>query len=143
MRIASPALLIVSTAISAVALSAPAVAARVHERDQTLSAMINRAIREGGPFFTPAERAVIERKCGYSPGEWDGYDVNIQNGVFRCANGKPVDDAEMRALLQVAKPRIVARVTDAMARPEIRAAIRDHAIAAAQAAIANLATYKD
>jgi hypothetical protein len=142
MKIAGSALLFFSTAIS-IALSAPASAVGVHERDQALSATINRAIRAGGPFFTPAERGVIERKCGYSPGQWDGYDVDIENGVFRCANGKRVDDAEMRALIQVAKPRIAARVTDVMARPEIRTAIQDQAIRAAREALANLARYSD
>lgn len=138
MRLARGALLIVSTAISALAFGATARAAGVHERDQALGTTINRAIREGGPFFTPAERAVIERKCGYSPGQWDGYDVNIQNGVFRCTNGRKVDDAEMRAILDVARPRISARVSNAMARPEIQAAIHDEAIRATRQALANL-----
>ena len=103
-----------------------------------LNTVINRAIHEGGPFFTPAEQAVINRKCGYAPGQWDGNDFSINNGVFLCPNGRTVDDAEMRALLKVAQPRITARINAVMARPEIRAAIRETANKAVREALANL-----
>ena len=109
-----------------------------------LGTVITRAIYAGGPFFTPAERAVIERKCGYAPGQWDGRDFSMSNGVFECPNGKKVDDAEMRALMQVAQPRISARISAAMARPEVRAAINRTASRAAREALANLADrYRD
>jgi hypothetical protein len=88
-----------------------------------LEQAINRAIRAGGPFFTAGERTVIERKCGYGPGQWDGYDVNVSNGVFHCTNGRKVDDAEMRALLKVAEPRIAERVGAIMADAEVQGAI--------------------
>jgi hypothetical protein len=96
------------------------------------------AIHEGGPFFTPQEQAVISRKCGYAPGEWSGHDFSINNGVFTCPNGRKVDDAEMRALLQVAQPRITARINAVMARPEVQAAIRETANGAMREALANL-----
>jgi len=134
----SAAFLAFATALGVPALGGPAAAAPIHERDSALGAIINRAIHEGGPFFTPAERALIDRKCGYAPGEWDGYDVSIGDGVFRCTNGKTVDDAEMRALIKVAQPRIAARVTAAMAQSEVRAAIHREAMAAARNALANL-----
>ena len=99
---------------------------------------IQRAIRAEGPFFTPREQAVINAKCGYAPGEWDGHDVNINNGVFRCRNGKRVDDPEMRALLDVAQPRIQQRVRSAMAQPEVEAAIRQVSENATRRAMASI-----
>ena len=91
--------------------------------EAVLEHRIQAALRADGPFFTPAERAVIERKCGYRRGEWDGFDSNMMNGQFHCTNGRVVDDPEMRALLRVASPRISARVHAAMSRPDIREAI--------------------
>ena len=111
----------------------------VDEPGDPLGTVINRAIHAGGPFFTPAERAVIEHKCGYAPGQWDGRDFSMSNGVFECPNGKKVDDPEMRALMQVAQPRISARISAAMAQPEVQAAIRETASRAAREALANLA----
>ena len=123
---------------------APALAAgSPDDQGDALGTVISRAIHEGGPFFTATERAVISAKCGYAPGEWDGFDANIQNGVFHCENGKTVDDAEMRARLEVAQPRITARVNAAMARPEVRAAISAVARKAARDAIANLRIDRD
>jgi len=74
------------------------------------SSAFDEAINAGGSFFTPAEQALISRKCGYAPGAWDGRDVHISNEVFRCRNGKRVDDPEMRSLLRVAQPRIDRRL---------------------------------
>ena len=88
-----------------------------------LGATIERAIKGEGPFFTAEERRVIEAKCGYAPGSWDGYEANVTNRVFVCRDGKRVDDAEMRALLAAAEPRIEKRVKAAMENPEIRRAI--------------------
>ena len=129
-------------AAAALALSlhaAPAFANPGHgARSDALSATINQAIRAGGPFFTPAEQKVISAKCGYAPRQWDGYDVNVSNGVFHCKNGKTVDDPEMRALLKVAQPRISARVKAVMERPDVQSAIRAVAEDAARKAIASL-----
>jgi hypothetical protein len=105
-----------------------------------LGAVINDALREGGPFFTAPERALIISKCGYRPGEWDGDNININNGVFTCTNGKRVDDPQMRAMLKVASPRIGARVSAAMARPEVKEAIREVADEAVRNALAGLAS---
>ena len=91
--------------------------------EDSLSRLINRELRAGGPFFTADERAMIERKCGYAPGQWDGFDANISNGVFHCRNGRRVDDPELRAMLHAASPRISRRVEAVMANPEIAAAI--------------------
>ena len=119
----------------------PADARAADEPGEALGSVINQAIHDGGPLFTPAERALIERKCGYAPGEWDGRSFSVDDGVFHCRNGKMVDDPEMRAMLAVAQPRIGARISAAMARPEVQAAIRRVADEAVQKALANLGTH--
>lgn len=98
-------------------------AGRASPESEDLSRTINRELRAGGSFFTASERALIERKCGYAPGQWDGFEANISNGVFTCGNGRRVDDPEMRAMLREAGPRIGARVREIMARPAVTAAI--------------------
>ena len=90
---------------------------------ETLSRTINRELRAGGPFFTPAERALVERKCGYGPGQWDGFEANVSNGVLTCRDGRRVDDPEVRAMLREAGPRIGRRVREVMARPAVTEAI--------------------
>ena len=90
---------------------------------ESLSRTINRELRAGGPWFTAEERALVERKCGYAPGQWDGFEVNISNSVLTCTNGRRVDDPEVRAMLRVVSPRISARVREVMARPAVSAAI--------------------
>ena len=122
--------------LAALALS-PAAAASGPE-DEALGQTINRALHADGPFFTPAERALIERECGYAAGQYDGFDANISNGVFTCSNGRRVDDPEMRAMLRAAEPRIAARVRTVMRRPEIRAAIDRVADAATAQALQRL-----
>ncbi|HEY0112054.1 MAG TPA: hypothetical protein VGB59_02760 [Allosphingosinicella sp.] len=109
------------SAVPAVAAEAPAPRAR--EAGDRLGETIERAIRADGPFFNAEERAVIERKCGYAPGSFDGYEANITNGAFRCKDGKRVDDAEMRALLAAAEPRIERRVEAVMESEEVKTAI--------------------
>jgi hypothetical protein len=103
--------------------------------EENLSALINRELRSGGSWFTPEERRVIERKCGYAPGEWDGFEANLSDGRFTCRNGRVVEgDPEMRALLRAAEPRIEARVAKVMASAGVKAEIsRVAATAAAEA----------
>ena len=121
----------------------PAAAAGPEHRDP-LGTVISDAIHEGGSFFTASERALIERKCGYRPGEWDGLSISINNGVLTCGNGRKVDDPEVRAMLKVVTPRISARVAKAMAKPEVQEAIRQVASESAQRALQNLANgYRD
>ena len=76
----------------ATASTLPASAATAQSRAAVarLDRLVDKAIDEGGPFFTPRERAVIERSCGYAPGTWDGYQVNMIGRVFYCTNGRRV-----------------------------------------------------
>jgi hypothetical protein len=106
--------------------------------EESLNALIEGALRAEGPFFTPGERAVIERKCGYRPGEWDGYEASFGGGVFHCTNGRRVDDPEMKAVMSAAGPRIGRRVGRVMARSDVRAAIGRVASEAAARAMARL-----
>lgn len=111
----------IAAALAATAMPPPVAAQeRAGER---LGAMVQDALREGGPFFTPEERAVIERKCGYAPGSWDGFEINVSNGVLQCRDGRRVDDPEVRAIMASARPRIEARVEAVMERAEIAEAI--------------------
>jgi hypothetical protein len=112
-----------SLAVLAAFSLAPAAVAS--PESEALGDLIRREMRAGGPWFNPQESALIERKCGYRPGQWDGYRMETRNGVFICTNGRRVDDPEMRAMLHAAQPRIAARVRRVMASPVIRAAMND------------------
>lgn len=124
-------------ALALAAAAAPAAAPPADGKDE-LSALIDRNLRSGGSWFTSAERALIERKCGYAPGEWDGFQVNMTDGTFICRNGRKVDDPEMRAVLRAAAPRIEARVEAVMARADVSAAIARVAEGAAAEAMLQL-----
>jgi hypothetical protein len=108
------------------------------EASKRLGRTIDFALRAEGPFFTEAEQAVINRKCGYAPGEWDGFQLNNINGVFHCTNGRKLDDPEIHAVMREAEPRIQRRVKAAMARPEVQAAISDVSAEATRRAMARL-----
>jgi hypothetical protein len=96
---------------------------RAAPEERALDRVIDRELHAGGSFFTPGERALIERKCGYAPGQWDGFQLNISDHALTCTNGRRVDDPEVRAMLRAAEPRIERRVNEVMARPSVRAAI--------------------
>jgi hypothetical protein len=117
-------------------VDAAAAEARADAAGDRLGETIQAALREGGPFFTAEERAVIERACGYPAGSWDGYQANMSDGVFHCTNGRRADSREVRAVMRAAGPRIGRRVSEAMARPEIRQAIETVAREAQAAALA-------
>jgi len=107
-----------------------------HDAGDALGARIEAAIKAEGPFFTAEERVVIERKCGYPAGSFDGFEVNISNGVLTCRGGRRIDDAEMRALMAVAQPRIERRVKAVMESAEVQGAIRAVADEATREALA-------
>ncbi len=113
-------------------------AAATTPESDALGQLIRRELRAGGPFFNAGERALIERKCGYAPGQYDGFEANISNGVFTCGNGRRVDDPEMRAMLDTARPRIQARVRTVMASPTVTAAISRVAREATERALARV-----
>jgi hypothetical protein len=117
-------------------VAASAAPERVQAAGERLGARVGAAVKAEGPFFTAAERAVIERKCGYQAGSFDGMDANINNGVLVCGGGKRVDDAEVRALLAMAEPRIERRVRRVMESAEVQAAIRAVASEAERHALA-------
>ena len=89
-----------------------------------LDRLIDSAI-DSHQFFTPEERAVIERACGYAPGEWNGRQVNIIGDVFYCTNGRRVSSPEVRAVMAAVSPRIDAYVDSVMRRPDVVAAQRE------------------
>ena len=123
----------------AIAAAAPVLAQSGRSDAQArLHREIDRAIHADGPMLLASERALVERKCGYAPGSWDGYNFSMNDGVLICSNGRRVDDPEVRAMMAVAGPRISRRVNEAMARPAVREAIEavaDEASAAALAAM--------
>ena len=114
--------LIMSSAILAAFALATAPASATPE-NESLNRIIHRELRAGGPFFTASERTLVERKCGYAAGQWDGFEANISNGVLTCSDGRRVDDPEVRAMLREASPRIGRRVREVMARPAVTDAI--------------------
>ena len=126
-------LFFVATATGTALQAQPGDGARTRMR-----AAIDHAIHAGGPFLLPAERALVERKCGYPAGSWDGSNFNMNNGVLICSNGRRVDDPEVRSMMENASPRISRRVRAAMDRPEVRAAIAEVSREATEAALARL-----
>ncbi|HEY7808984.1 MAG TPA: hypothetical protein VIA98_01235 [Allosphingosinicella sp.] len=128
-------------AVSAVAFGWGGGAASAHPGaapEDKLGERIEAAIKKDGPFLTAAERAVIERKCGYPAGSFYGFEISITNGVLTCRDGRKVDDAEMRALLAVAEPRIERRVRSVMESPEVQGAIQAVAATAQREALASI-----
>ena len=126
-------LFLVATATATSLQAQPSDGARTRMRSA-----IDHAIHAGGPLLLPAERALVERKCGYPAGSWDGRDFSMNNGVLVCSNGRRVDDPEVRAMMENASPRISRRVREAMNRPEVRAAIAEVSREATETALARL-----
>ena len=107
-------------ALIAAGLAATTLPAMAESGDQGLGRLIHQRLREGGPFFTGPEQAVINRACGYAPGEWDGFEANHQGDTFVCTNGRRVNDPEVRRVMRQAAPRISSRVNRVMASAEVR-----------------------
>lgn len=123
--------LVLAGALAAAEMAPQAAENSADSAGDALGAMIESRLRADGPFFTPGERVVIERACGYAPGEWDGFEVNISDDVLTCANGRRADGPEVRAVLAAAEPRIEARVQRVMASAEVTEEIARVAEAAA------------
>lgn len=116
-------------------VSAPALAQDQEAAEARLDRNIDRAMEADGPWLLPAESALIERKCGYAPGSRDGQSVTMNNGVLVCANGRRVDDPEVRAMVAVVSPRISRRVRAVMNSPGVKNAIAAIADGAVQRAL--------
>ena len=114
---------VAATVLIALTLPAEAGADEKTSAEARLDRLVDKAIAEGGPFFTPNERQVIERACGYAPGTWDGFQVDMVESVFVCTNGRRVSSPQVRAVMAAASPRIDAHVDAVMDRPEIVAAM--------------------
>lgn len=120
--------LVGSAALAAAMLAAAPAAARGQPSQRQvvearLEAALVEALRADGPFFTAEERALVERACAYPAGSWNGYEFSMTDGVLHCTNGLDVDTPEIRAMMDVAAPRIGRRVASAMARPRVRSAV--------------------
>ena len=120
--------LVGGAALAAAMLAATPAAARGESRqlravEARLEAALVDALRADGPFFTPEERALVEQACAYPAGSWNGYEFSMTDGVLHCTNGLDVDTPEIRAMMEVAAPRIGRRVAAAMAQPRVRAAV--------------------
>jgi hypothetical protein len=109
--------------------------------ERELGALIQQGLREGGPFFTAEEQAVINRACGYTPGEWDGFELNMHGDILHCTNGRDVGDPQIRRVVRLAAPRIGRRVSAVMARADIRDAIDHIAEEATDRAMRDLARH--
>jgi hypothetical protein len=130
-------------AAMAAALAWPTAPAAAADRaDPPLNRLIDGAIRAGGPLFSADERAVMADKCGTAPDRWDDFEVSFMNGVLHCANGRQVDDPEVRAIMARAQPRIRARVSAVMNRPHVKAAIDRTGREAAARALRELAAQR-
>lgn len=122
-------------AISATIAFLCAVPASAQDRAETpeirLSRTIDAAMAAEGGWLLPAERALIDRKCGHVGADVGRDSVTMTNGVLICANGRRVDDPEVRAMMEAAGQRISRRVQAVMDSPAVRdaiAAISDRAV---------------
>lgn len=85
--------------------------------------VVSAAIEADGPIVTEAEKRLIQDKCGYGESEWSGRNIMMRQGVLHCANGRQVDDPEVRAVVEAIGERARARVEAVMNRPEVRRAM--------------------
>ena len=104
-------------------MAGPAAAQDEAAADARLDRAIDQGMEAEGPWLLPAEQALITRKCGYAPGSRDGESISMNNGVLICANGRRVDDPEVRAMMRVAGPRISRRVNAVMQSPAVKNAL--------------------
>lgn len=141
---------VLRSAVAALAVSVSfagaALAQDGEESGNRLGRTIERAMEADGPWLLPAEQALIQRKCGYAPGSRDGESITMNDGVLICANGRRVDDPEVRAMMEVAGPRISRRVKAVMDSPGVRnaiSAIADGAVQRALESVRDLAPSSD
>ncbi|HZG44745.1 MAG TPA: hypothetical protein VEZ41_00555 [Allosphingosinicella sp.] len=126
-----------AAAAASLSLAVPA-AAQDADAEARLDRTIDAAMEADGPWLLPAEQALITRKCGYAPGSRGGESVTMNDGVLICANGRRVDDPEVRAMMRVAGPRIARRVHAVMASPAVKNALSLVVDGAVERALENL-----
>lgn len=107
-------------AIIAAGLAMVAQPAAAGHDDHGLGELVQQRLRAGGSFFTAEEQAVIRQACGYADGEWDGFEINIDDDQLVCENGRRVDSPAVRQVMRDASPRIAARVSAVMASGDVR-----------------------
>jgi hypothetical protein len=124
----------------------PALAQSGDEAGHRLGRGIEQAMEAEGPWLLPAEQALIERKCGYTRGSRQSDSITMTEGVLLCANGRRVDDPEVRAMVAAASPRISRRVKAVMDSPAVRdaiAAVSDGAVQRALESLRDIAPRRD
>jgi hypothetical protein len=114
-------IVILAGVATGLSLASPGIAQT--DRGEPLGSTISAAIEAEGPMITDAERALIRERCGYLKGRWDGRSVMSRGGVLHCADGRQVDDPEVRAIVERIGERARARVQEVMSRPDIRRAM--------------------
>jgi hypothetical protein len=119
-------------------LAQPAFAQDREDAGDRLGRTIRQAIEAEGPWLLPAERALIERKCGYAAGSGNSDSITFNDGVLICENGRRVDDPEVRAMMAAVGPRISRRVQAVMNSPSVRNAISAVADGAVQRALESI-----
>jgi hypothetical protein len=130
---------VLTTALAAgFSLGGPALAQDKDQAGNRLGRTIEQAMQAEGPWLLPAEQALIERKCGHKAGTGRSDSITMSNGVLLCANGRRVDDPEVRAMVAVAGPRISRRVSAVMDSPAVRNAISAVSDGAVQRALESL-----
>jgi hypothetical protein len=102
--------------LAATLFAAPATLA-----DPDLNAAIHKAGKKAEPIVTPADRALIEAKCG--TGAYDQESTNINKGVLICPDGRRIDDAETHAMSKRIEVRAKAYVDSVMNDPAVKRAM--------------------
>ncbi|MBX3564200.1 MAG: hypothetical protein KF730_06435 [Sphingomonas sp.] len=100
--------------------TAPATAPFHHE--DGLGAAIRAAGERQDPIVTKADKALIAAKCGYAA-DWDGHNISINDGVLKCADGRKIDDPEVRAMSKAISARADKYVEGIMSDPAVKRAM--------------------
>lgn len=120
--------------LMASAMLVPA-AARAEEHDR-VGTVVRKAMHEGEPIVTDADRAMIRAKCGLPAGA-EVNNINFNEGALKCQDGRTVKDAETQEMSHRIAQRARAKVDAVMSRPDVRAAMSGETQARAREAMAH------